>query len=125
MAPSLAFDETLNQDGIQGECNRITENVFQIFWGAGVQMVALNFQTPDVAMQINQGKFEYNGNCGYLLKPDHLRSSHRGFHLFANSPIDGVVAAQLNVQVRRISLLLRLPTFLLLPLTKFGLLFSL
>jgi len=29
-------------------------------------MVALNFQTPDLAMQLNQGKFEYNGNCGYV-----------------------------------------------------------
>jgi len=30
-------------------------------------MVALNFQTPDLAMQLNQGKFEYNGNCGYVI----------------------------------------------------------
>ena len=36
----------------------------QIFWNAGCQMVALNFQTPDLAMQLNQGKFEYNGSCG-------------------------------------------------------------
>lgn len=37
---------------------------WQLFWNAGCQMVALNFQTPDLAMQLNQGKFEYNGNCG-------------------------------------------------------------
>jgi len=36
----------------------------QIFWNAGCQMVSLNFQTPDLPMQLNQGKFEYNGNCG-------------------------------------------------------------
>ena len=36
----------------------------QIFWNAGCQMVALNFQTSDLSMQINQGKFEYNGNTG-------------------------------------------------------------
>ena len=36
----------------------------QIFWNAGCQMVSLNFQTPDLAMQLNQGKFEYNENCG-------------------------------------------------------------
>ncbi|CAF1196480.1 unnamed protein product, partial [Didymodactylos carnosus] len=36
----------------------------QIFWNAGCQMVSLNFQTADLAMQLNQGKFEYNGNCG-------------------------------------------------------------
>jgi len=38
----------------------------KIFWNTGCQMVALNFQTPDLAMQLNQGKFEYNGNCGYV-----------------------------------------------------------
>lgn len=36
----------------------------QIFWNAGCQMVALNFQTPDIGMQLNQGKFEYNNACG-------------------------------------------------------------
>ncbi|KTF90120.1 hypothetical protein cypCar_00040164, partial [Cyprinus carpio] len=36
----------------------------QIFWNAGCQMVSLNFQTPDLGMQLNQGKFEYNGACG-------------------------------------------------------------
>ncbi len=36
----------------------------QIFWNAGCQMVSLNFQTPDLPMQLNLGKFEYNGNCG-------------------------------------------------------------
>ncbi|XP_031721784.1 1-phosphatidylinositol 4,5-bisphosphate phosphodiesterase beta-4 [Anarrhichthys ocellatus] len=36
----------------------------QIFWNAGCQMVSLNFQTPDLAMQLNQGKYEYNGSCG-------------------------------------------------------------
>ncbi|KAK7574309.1 hypothetical protein V9T40_011500 [Parthenolecanium corni] len=39
-------------------------------WNYGCQMVALNWQTPDKAMQINQGKFMLNGNCGYVLKPD-------------------------------------------------------
>jgi len=33
-------------------------------------MVALNFQTPDLAMQLNQGKFEYNGNCGLVFNVD-------------------------------------------------------
>lgn len=37
---------------------------FQIFWNAGCQMVALNFQTSDISMQLNQGKFQYNGGCG-------------------------------------------------------------
>ncbi|KAG9510544.1 1-phosphatidylinositol 4,5-bisphosphate phosphodiesterase beta-4, partial [Fragariocoptes setiger] len=71
----------------------------QIFWNAGSQMVALNFQTPDLPMQLNQGKFEYNGSTGYLLKPDFMRRSDRSFDPFAESPVDGVIAAQCSVQV--------------------------
>lgn len=32
----------------------------QVFWNAGCQLVALNFQTLDLAMQLNLGIFEYN-----------------------------------------------------------------
>ncbi|KAI4905441.1 hypothetical protein NFI96_007572 [Prochilodus magdalenae] len=71
----------------------------QIFWNAGCQMVALNFQTPDLAMQLNQGKFEYNGSCGYLLKPDFMRRPDRMFDPFSETPVDGVIAATCSVQV--------------------------
>lgn len=62
-------------------------------------MVSLNFQTPDLAMQLNQGKFEYNGNCGYLLKPDFMRRPDREFDPFSECPVDGVIAAHCSVQV--------------------------
>lgn len=62
-------------------------------------MVSLNFQTSDLPMQLNQGKFEYNGNCGYLLKPDFMRRADRNFDPFADAPVDGVIAAQCAVQV--------------------------
>ncbi|XP_062858329.1 1-phosphatidylinositol 4,5-bisphosphate phosphodiesterase beta-4-like isoform X2 [Trichomycterus rosablanca] len=71
----------------------------QIFWNAGCQMVSLNFQTPDLAMQLNQGKFEYNRACGYLLKPDFMRRSDRMFDPFSETPVDGVIAATCSVQV--------------------------
>lgn len=71
----------------------------QIFWNAGCQMVALNFQTSDLPMQLNQGKFEYNGGCGYLLKPDFMRRPDKTFDPFAESPVDGVIAAQCAVRV--------------------------
>ncbi|GIY42879.1 1-phosphatidylinositol 4,5-bisphosphate phosphodiesterase [Caerostris extrusa] len=71
----------------------------QIFWNAGCQMVALNFQTSDLPMQLNQGKFEYNGGCGYLLKPDFMRRSDKTFDPFAESPVDGVIAAVCSVRV--------------------------
>lgn len=50
-------------------------------------------------MQLNQGKFEYNGGCGFLLKPDFMRRPDRNFDPFAESPVDGVIAAQCSVQV--------------------------
>ncbi|XP_069998669.1 1-phosphatidylinositol 4,5-bisphosphate phosphodiesterase isoform X4 [Penaeus vannamei] len=71
----------------------------QVFWNAGCQMVSLNFQTSDLPMQLNQGKFEYNGNCGYLLKPDFMRRTDKTFDPFAESPVDGVIAAQVAVSV--------------------------
>ncbi|XP_063703551.1 1-phosphatidylinositol 4,5-bisphosphate phosphodiesterase isoform X1 [Culicoides brevitarsis] len=71
----------------------------QVFWNAGCQMVSLNFQTSDLPMQLNQGKFEYNGNCGYLLKPDFMRRSDRSFDPFSDAPVDGVIAAQVAVTV--------------------------
>ncbi|XP_015593431.1 1-phosphatidylinositol 4,5-bisphosphate phosphodiesterase isoform X2 [Cephus cinctus] len=71
----------------------------QVFWNAGCQMVSLNFQTADLPMQLNQGKFEYNGSSGYLLKPDFMRRADRNFDPFAESPVDGVIATQCSVQV--------------------------
>ncbi|XP_012935284.1 1-phosphatidylinositol 4,5-bisphosphate phosphodiesterase gamma-1 isoform X2 [Aplysia californica] len=42
-------------------------------WNCGCQMLALNYQTPDRAMQLNQGRFLMNGRCGYVLQPDVMR----------------------------------------------------
>ena len=60
-------------------------------WNHGIQMVALNVQTPGTvpmyamyskiiggiyvgfAMYLNQGKFRQNGGCGYVLKPKVMR----------------------------------------------------
>ncbi|CAJ0942150.1 unnamed protein product, partial [Mesorhabditis belari] len=41
----------------------------QEFWNCGVQMVALNYQTPGLMMDLQEGKFSENGGCGYVLKP--------------------------------------------------------
>ena len=73
--------------------------LWQAFWNSGCQLVSLNFQTPDLPFQLNQGKFEYNGNCGYLLKPDFMRRPERAFDPFAESAIDGILAATCNVTV--------------------------
>ncbi|XP_068610524.1 1-phosphatidylinositol 4,5-bisphosphate phosphodiesterase epsilon-1 [Brachionichthys hirsutus] len=40
-----------------------------LFWLHGIQLVALNYQTDDLPMQLNTALFEVNGGCGYVLKP--------------------------------------------------------
>lgn len=41
-------------------------------WSTGCQMAALNIQTPDEALLINDGRFRENGGVGYVLKPSIL-----------------------------------------------------
>jgi len=41
-------------------------------WSAGCQLIALNFQTSDFDLRLNDGLFRTNGNCGYLLKPQNM-----------------------------------------------------
>lgn len=45
-------------------------------WNSGIQMVALNYQTKDKAMQLNHAKFKQNGNCGYVLMPSYMQAKH-------------------------------------------------
>lgn len=62
-------------------------------------MVALNFQTLDLGMQLNLGLFEYNGRSGYLLKPDFMRRADRKFDPFCESIVDGIIAGRVKIQV--------------------------
>ncbi|KAI5752970.1 hypothetical protein M8J77_022342 [Diaphorina citri] len=71
----------------------------QVFWNAGCQLVALNYQTMDLAMQLNMGIFEYNQRCGYLLKPEFMRRQDRRFDPFAESTVDGIIAGTVSVHV--------------------------
>lgn len=41
-------------------------------WSVGCQMAALNIQTPDEALLVNDGRFRENGGVGYVLKPSIL-----------------------------------------------------
>ncbi|XP_029428290.1 1-phosphatidylinositol 4,5-bisphosphate phosphodiesterase delta-3 [Rhinatrema bivittatum] len=52
----------------------------QEMWNAGCQLVALNFQTPGYEMDLNQGRFQENGNCGYILKPPFMRDINTKFN---------------------------------------------
>lgn len=71
----------------------------QVFWNAGCQLVALNFQTLDLAMQLNLGIFEYNLRCGYLLKPEFMRRQDRRLDPFAESTVDGIIAGTVSITV--------------------------
>ncbi|XP_049638855.1 1-phosphatidylinositol 4,5-bisphosphate phosphodiesterase zeta-1 [Suncus etruscus] len=51
----------------------------QEFWNLGCQMVALNFQTPGVPMDLQNGRFLDNGGSGYVLKPQFLRDKTSNF----------------------------------------------
>ncbi|XP_015207508.2 1-phosphatidylinositol 4,5-bisphosphate phosphodiesterase zeta-1 isoform X6 [Lepisosteus oculatus] len=51
----------------------------QEFWNVGSQLVALNFQSLGLPMDLNNGKFQDNGGCGYVLKPHFLRTNETGF----------------------------------------------
>uniref|UniRef100_A0A7N6AB22 1-phosphatidylinositol 4,5-bisphosphate phosphodiesterase n=1 Tax=Anabas testudineus TaxID=64144 RepID=A0A7N6AB22_ANATE len=71
----------------------------QIFWNIGCQMVALNFQTPDLPMQLNMGVFEYNGRSGYILKPEFMRRTDKHFDPFTENIVDGIVANTVKIRV--------------------------
>ncbi|XP_074145362.1 1-phosphatidylinositol 4,5-bisphosphate phosphodiesterase beta-2 isoform X1 [Sminthopsis crassicaudata] len=71
----------------------------QMFWNAGCQMVALNFQTMDLPMQQNMALFEFNGQSGYLLKHEFMRRPDKQFDPFSVDRIDVVVATTLSITV--------------------------
>uniref|UniRef100_A0A8C7SVE2 Phosphoinositide phospholipase C n=1 Tax=Oncorhynchus mykiss TaxID=8022 RepID=A0A8C7SVE2_ONCMY len=71
----------------------------QLFWNAGCQLVALNFQTIDLSMQLNLGMYEYNGKSGYRLKPEFMRRPDKHFDPFAESTVDGIVANTVKVKI--------------------------
>ncbi|CAH1795331.1 unnamed protein product [Owenia fusiformis] len=55
-------------------------------WTAGCQIVALNYQTGGVPLQINDAKFMDNGHCGYILQPPALRNPTSDFDPAGDMP---------------------------------------
>ncbi|KAL2081528.1 hypothetical protein ACEWY4_023381 [Coilia grayii] len=51
----------------------------QDMWNVGCQIVALNFQTAGTEMDLNDGLFNRNNSCGYILKPEFLRQYDSAF----------------------------------------------
>ncbi|ELU18539.1 hypothetical protein CAPTEDRAFT_197408 [Capitella teleta] len=57
-------------------------------WNLGCQMTALNYQTPDRAMQLQSGRFAFNQGCGYILKPSCMK--HKDYDPFASKPLASI-----------------------------------
>ncbi|XP_066587493.1 1-phosphatidylinositol 4,5-bisphosphate phosphodiesterase gamma-1 isoform X2 [Prorops nasuta] len=66
-------------------------------WNSGSQMVALNYQTGDKAMQLNYAKFRENGNCGYLLKPEFMFSDN--FSPYDKNTLQGVDSYKIYLKI--------------------------
>ena len=71
----------------------------QVYWNVGCHMVALNYQTADLSMQLNQAKYEYNGNCGYLCKPDILRNQDLVFDPFSLKELGNKIPTDLSLKI--------------------------
>uniref|UniRef100_A0A914ZCF4 Phosphoinositide phospholipase C n=1 Tax=Panagrolaimus superbus TaxID=310955 RepID=A0A914ZCF4_9BILA len=70
----LLLFNTRHLSRVYPQASRLTSTNFMpvAMWNTGCHMVALNYQTADKPMQLNQGKFQANGRCGYILKPAYL-----------------------------------------------------
>ncbi|KAL4655315.1 1-phosphatidylinositol 4,5-bisphosphate phosphodiesterase gamma-1-like [Arapaima gigas] len=66
-------------------------------WLCGSQLVALNFQTADKPMQMNQALFMLNGRSGYVLQPAIMRDEN--FDPYDRNSLRGVEPMTLNIEV--------------------------
>ncbi|KAM3932359.1 1-phosphatidylinositol 4,5-bisphosphate phosphodiesterase eta-1 isoform 2-T2 [Leptodactylus fuscus] len=67
------------------------------YWNAGIQLVALNYQTEGRMMELNRAKFKVNGNCGYVLKPQQMCKGV--FNPFSGDPLPASPKKQLILKV--------------------------
>uniref|UniRef100_A0A3P9LP59 Phosphoinositide phospholipase C n=1 Tax=Oryzias latipes TaxID=8090 RepID=A0A3P9LP59_ORYLA len=65
-------------------------------WLCGSQLVALNFQTPDKPMQLNQALFMLGGGSGYVPQPDIMRDDYDFSKL---QRIDGLIVGLLMTTI--------------------------
>uniref|UniRef100_A0A4W6F7S3 1-phosphatidylinositol 4,5-bisphosphate phosphodiesterase gamma n=1 Tax=Lates calcarifer TaxID=8187 RepID=A0A4W6F7S3_LATCA len=66
-------------------------------WLCGSQLVALNFQTADKPMQMNQALFMLNGKSGYVLQPSIMRDEN--FDPFDRHTLRGLEQVTLEIEV--------------------------
>uniref|UniRef100_A0A8C4UYF5 Phosphoinositide phospholipase C n=1 Tax=Falco tinnunculus TaxID=100819 RepID=A0A8C4UYF5_FALTI len=66
----------------------------QEMWNVGCQIVALNFQTAGMEMDLCDGLFSQNGRCGYVLKPPFMRDEETPFNPTVQPPSRSVISGQ-------------------------------
>ncbi|NWU95027.1 PLCD4 phosphodiesterase, partial [Upupa epops] len=71
----------------------------QEMWNVGCQIVALNFQTAGLEMDLCDGLFSQNGHCGYVLKPHFMRDEETLFNPSDPSSWDSPGPVTLTIQV--------------------------
>ncbi|NWI58301.1 PLCD4 phosphodiesterase, partial [Calyptomena viridis] len=71
----------------------------QEMWNVGCQIVALNFQTAGMEMDLCDGLFSQNGRCGYVLKPPFMRDEETLFNPSDPSSREGAGPITLMIQV--------------------------
>uniref|UniRef100_A0A673AUB2 Phosphoinositide phospholipase C n=1 Tax=Sphaeramia orbicularis TaxID=375764 RepID=A0A673AUB2_9TELE len=71
----------------------------QGYWKGGVQLVALNQQTPGAMLDLHRGRFSQNGGCGYVLRPAVMRDEVSYFSAHTQGCVPGVPPQTLRVKV--------------------------
>uniref|UniRef100_UPI003F583729 1-phosphatidylinositol 4,5-bisphosphate phosphodiesterase delta-4 isoform X2 n=1 Tax=Odontesthes bonariensis TaxID=219752 RepID=UPI003F583729 len=71
----------------------------QEMWNVGCQIVALNFQTAGLEMDLNDGLFRQNSYCGYVLKPSFMRDISTQFSPEKPEEWQGYKPLRLSIQV--------------------------
>ncbi|NXG58800.1 PLCD4 phosphodiesterase, partial [Hemiprocne comata] len=71
----------------------------QEMWNVGCQIVALNFQTAGMEMDLCDGLFSQNGRCGYVLKPPFMRDKETLFNPSDPDSREGPGPTTLTIQV--------------------------
>jgi phosphatidylinositol phospholipase C, delta len=66
-------------------------------WAMGCQLVALNFQSSDIPLTLNDGRFRVNRGCGYVLKPPGILGAARRS---SSSSVSALPASHKHTYVR-------------------------
>uniref|UniRef100_A0A3P8ZJS0 Phosphoinositide phospholipase C n=1 Tax=Esox lucius TaxID=8010 RepID=A0A3P8ZJS0_ESOLU len=71
----------------------------QGYWKGGVQLVALNQQTPGAMLDLHRGRYSQNGGCGFVLRPGVMRDEVSYFSAVTQGCVPGVPPQTLRLKV--------------------------